>query len=202
MTALVLEKPDHKTLVVGPVYNKIDKLQKVEQLFPNYDFVIFNGNLCYPYHDFKEVEARLEIMNRYLQSGKVFYNLGNYDLQLLRLLEENDASPLIKKWLQQHSNVIIINFNSQQSLIITCGGLTPKMNKKDLLNNWETSFVSNPWHKLYGGGYGYVISNNPLTETSPQFYNFSAQIGNVYNEKTQVYAQEVGPLGLKKTILL
>lgn len=204
MVALVLEKPDHKTLVIGPIYNKIDKLKSVKDLFPNYDFIIFNGGLCYPYDNLKEVETRIHIMNEYLQSKKVFYNLGNYDLELLKSLEESNKFPQIAKWLQQQSNVIIIN--SQQSLIVTCGGLTPQMNKKDLFNNWETSFVSNinnmPWHKSYGGSYGYVISNNPLTNGPPQFYNFSAQIGNAYNENTQVYAQEVERLGLKKTILL
>jgi len=103
-------------------------------------------------------------------------------------------------------NVIIINFVSQSSLIVTCGGVLPKMTKSQLSDNLETSFISNienkPWHKFYGGGYGYIISNNPLTDKEPAFYNYSAQIGNVYSKSCQVYAQEVDQFGLKKTILL
>jgi hypothetical protein len=81
------------------------------------------------------------------------------------------------------------------------------MNREKLLDNLETSFVSlingQIWHNLYGGGYGYIISNNPLTQQSPKFYNFSMQMGNIYNgSETKVYAQEIDQFGLKDTISL
>lgn len=91
-------------------------------------------------------------------------------------------------------------------MIVTGGGILPSMNRDVLIDNLETSFVSNidqvPWHKKYTGLIGYVISNNPLTSQKPKFYPFSAQIGNVYSEKVQVYAQEAEVYGLKRTILL
>jgi len=121
------------------------------------------------------------------------------------LININSNDP-IHKWLSTKSNIVMINFTNQSSLIITGGGIVPNMTKSDLHNNIETSFVSTinekPWHQTYGGGYGYIISNNPLTTKEPQFYHYSAQIGNSHNENTQVYAQEVDQFGLKRTILL
>lgn len=206
MSAKIFEIKNYKALIVGPIYNKVDKLNKVKDLILNYDFTIFNGNLCYPFDNLDDVRNRIQIIDNYLQTGKVFYIVGNYDLQLLSLLDKTKAAPDILAWLQKHSNVIIVNFDSKQSLIITCGGISPQMKKRELLENIEISFISQidgySWHKWYGGGYGYIISNNPLTSNSPQFYNFSAQIGNIPNEVCQVYAQEVTPMGLGKTISL
>lgn len=203
MSALVLENPISKILIVGPIYNKLDKLQRAKSLIPNYDVVIFNGNLCYPFDNLNEVTDRINILETIIQPKKIIYNLGNYDLKLLQQLQQTNQFPHIKKWLSTQNNVIMIN---SCHLIVTGGGVTPQMTRTSLLNNIETSFVSHingkPWHTQYGGGYGYIVSNNPLTTQPPQFYNFSAQIGNLYGDKTQVYAQEADQYGLKRTILL
>lgn len=205
MTALTINNSNHKILVVGPVYDRLDKLQNAANLISNYDFVVFNGNLTYPNNDLLLVQNRIDIMNDLISTKKVIYNLGNYDYQLITELSY-DANTYLKNWLESKPNVVIFNFVSQTSLIVVGGGVLPKMNKKDLNNNLEVSFISNiekkPWQEFYGGGYGYVISNNPLTDKPPSFYNFSAQIGNSYSEDACVYAQEVDKYGLKKTILL
>lgn len=206
MAVKIIKIPNYKALVVGPIYNKIDKLNKIKSLMPDYDFVIFNGNLCYPFDDLDKVRNRIQVLNEYLEAGTSFYVLGNYDLQLLFYLDKTKEAQDIQNWLQKHSNIIIVNYDSQQSLIVTCGGISPQMEKRDLLENIEISFISQidgySWHKWYGGGYGYIISNNPLTSGPPQFHNFSAQIGNIPDKIGQVYAQEVTPLGLGKTISL
>jgi predicted phosphodiesterase len=198
MVALTLQNSSHKILVVGPIYDKLDKLERVEKLSSFYDLVILNGNICYP---FDGAEERIKYLSNYL-SGKIIYNAGNYDLQLM----QQTTSEKIKEWINNKPNVILIGFKNQTSIIITSGGLSPQMTKKDLYNNLETSFISNidnkPWHVLYGGGYGYVISNNPLSLAAPHFYNYSAQIGNSYGPENQVYAQEIDQYGLKDTILL
>jgi len=89
---------------------------------------------------------------------------------------------------------------------VLAGHLIQNMNNLKLENNIETSFISTingqSWHKSYHGIYGYVVSNSPLTFEKPQFYNYSAQIGNDYGINTNVYAQEIESTGLKKTILL
>lgn len=193
----------NKILIIGPVYNKTKAISEAVKYFDSYDRTIFNGNLCYPFDEM--VGQRIEIMDKYLQNEKIIYNLGNYDLQFLRKIEESGESPAICKWLKKQSNVIIVQMENQ-NVIVTCGGITPKMNKQELSDNLETTFVSTidglPWHRSYGGAFGYVISNNPLTNEKPQFYNFSTQMGNIYGENLKVYAQEVNQRGLGKTILL
>lgn len=206
MPALTLQNSNHKILVVGPLYDQIKKLEVIENIADKYDIIIFNGNLCYPNNNLLEIEDRIEKIDKYLKTGKFIYNLGNYDLLLLKQLEIENKQEKIENWLKNKPNVVIINFESQSSLIVTCGGILPKMTKADLYNNLETSFISKVndkiWHYLYGGSYGYIISNNPLTDNYPSFYNYSAQIGNKYSENVKVYAQEVDQYGLKKTILL
>lgn len=203
MAAITVKNFSGKILIIGPIYDKIDKLQRALTLINHYDLVIFNGNLCYPNNNIAEVKERIELINQYLIPNKVLYNLGNYDLILIK--ETNDAE--IKNWLESKSNVIFVEFMRGSYLIVTSGGVTPTIKgREDLTNNIETSFVSNindkSWHNLYKGQYGYIVSNNPLTLEPPHFYNFSAQIGNVYGNGTQVYAQEVTENGLQQTILL
>lgn len=194
-----------KFLVVGPIYDKIAVLPKVEALLPNYELVIFNGNVSYPNDDIEDVKIRLGVMDRYLQPNRVVYNMGNYDFQLLKKLEDEGTFPYIRKWFKKHSNVVLVQM-PYQNIIITSGGITPKMTSEELFDGVETSFVSkvnaSPWHRWYGGAYGYVISNNPLTQEEPQYYNYSAQIGNLYSDKVQIYAQEVRENGLGDTIPL
>jgi hypothetical protein len=207
MTAHIISKTALKVLVIGPVYDKTEKLLRAGTLVPEYDYVIFNGGLCYPNHNILEVQQRLEQMDVLIKTGKVIYNLDSHDLLFAESLDADKRESRILKWIWSKPNVVIIYFkNAQSTTIITGGGVTPQMNREVLLDNMETSFVSKiqgvSWHKIYGGMQGYIISNNPLTFQKPQFHNFSAQIGNDYGPETQVYAQEVDGFGLKRTILL
>ncbi len=205
MAAHILRNFSGRLLVVGPLYDQIGKLETIQKLTDQYDQVILNGNITYPSHDLDQVQERINKLQE-LPSTKVIYNLGSLDLQLLKHLADTNQSPDILKWLKSKGNVVMVEFISQSRLIVTGGGLTPKMNIQDLHNSIETSFVSHinnvPWHQSYGGAFGYVISNNPLTQSSPQFYDFSAQIGNQYQKETPVYALQVESHGVGKAILL
>jgi hypothetical protein len=207
MTAHIVSKNVNKVLVVGPVYDKTEKLNRVQNMIPNYDYVIFNGGLCYPNENILEVKQRTNRMDQLIKTGRVIYSADAHDLKLASSLYAADSDPQLLNWILSKPNVVIVNFvKSQTTTIITGGGVGPKMNREVLMDNLETTFISKingvSWHKIYGGTYGYIISNNPLTLKEPQFYSFSAQIGNSYGPETQVYAQEVEGLGLKRTILL
>ena len=204
MVAQILRNVSEKILIVGPVYDKIDKLLKVETLIPNYQYVIFNGNLYYPFCDLFKLQERIDIMTRLIKTGKVIYNLGNYDLMLLEGLMQ-EFPDAIAEWYIQQPNVVMIEFTNSTQLMVTSGGVIPKMTKEKLMDNVETSFVTNvkdkPWHELYKGAFGYIISNNPLSSEPPEFYNHSMRIGTTKESET-VFAQEAGQFGLKETILL
>lgn len=202
MTALILQNSNHNILVIGSIYDRMDALENAFNLKDNYDLLIINGNVCYP-NNLEDINNRIKTIDKYLKTGKCIYNVGQFDLQFSNKLDDNNE---IKKWINNKSNVIIINFINQSSIIILGGGITTETSRNNLYDNLEVSFVSKinnvPWHKLYGGGLGYIISNNPLTNEPPQFYNYSAQIGNYYSNNLNVYAQEINQFGLKKTILL
>ena len=206
MTANIISKNMNKVLVIGPIYDKIDKLDRVATMVPHYDYIVLNGSLMFPYEN-EKVKERVSKMNWLFKTGKVIYNLDYHDLQIAEELHTSQKEPELLNWIWSKPNVTMINFkNFQTTTIITGGGVHPKMNKETLMDNLETSFISTAngisWHKTYGGTYGYIISNNPLTFEAPQFHSFSAQIGNDYGPQTQVYAQEVTGLGLRDTILL
>jgi hypothetical protein len=201
MSILGLKCFNEKLLVVGPIYDQIDKLSEHSNWFSDHDQVIFNGNLCYPNHNLDQVRERIKTMNKYLQFKNIIYNLGDQDLILMKKLWESGEAPDILRWLCDRNNVIMIDFAySQSTLIVTSGGITPKMARSGLQDNLEISFVNHlggrPWHELYGGGCGYIIANNPLTQNRPIFYNHSIQIGTIYNTQTTVYAVQAHSRGL------
>ena len=200
MTALHFKYINQKILVVGPLYDQVDKLALHPDWFVGHDLIIFNGNLSYPHDSLHDVRTRIKVIDNYLQPGRVIYNLGNQDLILMKRLWETGEAPDIYQWLQIKSNVVMIDFASQSSLTITGGGVVPQMARSSLQDNLEISFVSSlggrAWHELYGGGCGYIIANNPLTQNKPKFYNYSVQIGTIYSPHTNVYAIQAHSRGL------
>jgi hypothetical protein len=58
------------------------------------------------------------------------------------------------------------------------------------------NYINNiPWHYSYNGENGYVISNNPITDNNPKFYNYSCSLGT----DNKIYGQEINKFGLKST---
>jgi hypothetical protein len=100
------------------------------------------------------------------------------------------------------SNIIRITFSNQSKYLIINGGLPKTITLNKLNDNFEITYISNiqnkPWHYFYGGNLGYVISNYPLTNEKPKYYNYSCQIGNINNNI--VYAQEIDQYRLKNVI--
>jgi hypothetical protein len=202
MPGLILPKVK-KLLVVGPCYDKIEKLARAEVLIPQYDWVIFNSGLCQPPDNLYEINRRIDKMKQLIATGKVIYVAGRSDYLLLNNLQI-DLS--LEKWIRSLYNLVIIEF-STRNVIITDGGIpTTATARADLLDNLEVSFISRlgdkPWQHSYNGSLGYVISNNPLTDQPPQYYKHSMQLGNLYAANNSVYAQEVDEISLKKSISL
>lgn len=201
MPACLLPQPFHKILVVGAIYDQMDKLSVLSEMIPRYDFTIFNGGLCYPSGDLEQVRARISAMNLLIsQTQKVIYLAGRSDYVLYHDLEAKDKD--ISDWIRTRPNLLMADFESR-SVLVMDGGLSKNIeNRMQLQDNLEASFISGiegkPWHNWYAGGLGYVISNNPMTSKKPQYYNYSMQLGCT----SALYAQEVDEVGLKQTILL
>lgn len=193
MAAHFLKNIIGKVLVVSCIYEKIDILEKINQ--DNYDWIILNGNICSEGFE----EDILSFIREIRKYPKIIYNLGNSDL--LYLIQKKNIE--IINWLKFCPNVVIVEFR-ESKVIITNGGLTPTMKLEELKDNLETSFVSLidgiSWHELYHGGFGYVISNLPLTLEEPKFYPYSLQMGNLRDGK--IYGQEIDCYGMKETFIL
>ena len=98
--------PIGKILVVGPIYDKMEKLSIVENLMPQYQFVIFNGGLCFPSDDLSQLKSRISKMQNLLDNNKTIYLAGRTDLTLLPKLEDTE----IINWIRYRPNIAIIKY--------------------------------------------------------------------------------------------
>lgn len=201
MTIFTLPKSIQKLLVVGPVYNKTNKLDEIEKLLPEHDWIILNDSISFDNHNYHSIKSQTTRIDRLLATGKVVYNVGNIDLTIASQMDILNPDQLkIAQWIQNKSNVVVANFNGSFQLIVVSGGIPPHIvNYEQLENNLEVSFATHP-HDTYTGGLGYVISNQPCTKWAPKFYRYSVQIGNTL--KGQVYALKIDRNGVQRTILI
>lgn len=185
-------------LVTSSIYDKIDKLDKVMKLIDNYDYVIINGNVCYP--DDGYVLDRLQQIDNYLANNKIIYVAGQYDYQLM---VTNNA---VYQWIKNKPNVVNVKFMRGTSLIVVNGGIPINMPREALESNLKITFCSKEggvaWHHKYNGKLGYVISNNPLSNQPPEFFNYSARLGVKFSKNNKIYLQEANENGLQKTFVL
>jgi hypothetical protein len=185
-----------KALIIGPIYDQLDKLQKIKNMSENYDITIINGSICHILNN--NQKNRIENFEKIL--NKKIYYLAS-DLDYVSMMEDD----FIKNWLLDKPNVAKIKFNSGVPVLIMSGGIPSQLGRFGIESNLEISFVTNQgevaWHHKYNGMAGYVISNNPLSDAPPEFFNYSARIGINYN-KNKIYCQEIEEYGLKNTILL
>jgi hypothetical protein len=200
MATFTLPKTIQKLLVIGPVYNKLAKLDEVEKLLGQYDWIVFNDGITFYRNKIEEVIPQIDKMDQLLSSNKVIYNAGSIDITTaskMDILQSNQSK--IEQWVRKHPNVVIADFGGSFRTIILSGGIPPNIIKLDQLNYPEVSFITHP-HETYTGGLGYVITNSPFTQWTPKFYRFSVQIGNV--PEGHVYALEVDRNGIQRTILI
>lgn len=195
MTATTLHNFSGQLLIVGPLYNNLEKLSQVEDLANQYDHVIINSGLLFP--SMNQVEERIARIQETLEDSKITYLIGRQDLTLWSQLEAQSETA---KWIINRPNVAIVKWEAGYQVIVVDGGLTNKVSTlDDLTDNLETSFVID-WHQQYNGKMGFVVSNKPLTTVKPKPYRFSLQIGNLPNCST--YGIVLDQYGLNRTISL
>lgn len=199
MKSKIIKNFKGNILVIGPMYNQTDKIRSLFNYFNFYQLIIINGNICYPFE--QNIEERISLIDKLLESKKAIYVAGDLDYQMS--LQNNK----IENWLKDKPNLVSVEFCNSTRLNVVCGGMLPNYKLEDLYSNLEIVFIAKvggtPWHHKYGGKWGYVISNNPLAEDKePEFFNYSARLGNKFKINNKIYAQEVGEYGLKKTILI
>src|SRR5271154_4309866 len=161
MTALTLPQSLENLLVVGPIYNKLDKLDEIEKLLPQYDWIVFNDNISFTDNNLLTTLSQIRRMDQLLASGKVVYNVGNMDLAMANQMDIWDPDQLtIAEWIQNKPNVVIADFDGSFQAVVLSGGIPSHItDREQLIDNIEVSFAIHP-HETYSGGLGYVICNS------------------------------------------
>lgn len=188
-----------KILVISPLCDQIKKIEKIQNFNDEY-IIIFTGEICYPWEDIDQVKYRVGILDNYLKNSSSFYVVGDGDLTFKNKNKNNDNK--INKWIDNQCLGINVTFDNSSMLTVVHGGIPAAAKTwKDIISNIEIAFVKNinnqPWHKLYDGKFGYVISAHPTSNELKQ-YNFSSAI----DVQGQVLAQEYSENGLGRTILI
>ena len=189
-------------LVVGPFYNKLEKLAEIVKWLPEYDCIIFNDGIAYTYDNIESIIYRTKVMDQLLETKKVIYNKGNIDCKIFNQLDWSNPQHLyLEHWLKDKPNLVSINLNDSYQLLITSGGIPPEIYSINKLYEKavQASFTEHP-HETYSGGLGYVISNQPYTKWAPKYYRYSVQMGNTI--EGQVYALKVNKNGIHRTIIV
>lgn len=189
---LLCRKVQKNILVIGPVYD-VSKIDKILSLQDNYELIVINGSLL---HTLDNLEEKLSAINKL--NDKIIYNVSDLDYK-------SCINNKLESWIKYKNNITQITFNGGGTLLVVSGGVIPNMVKEDLRSNLEISFVSkiegDSWHNRYNGMLGYIISNNPLDDSPPEYFQYSCRIGNTYKSNL-VYAQEASQYGLQKTFLI
>lgn len=196
-----------KILVVGPIYNQIDKLFQISQLHNIEIPIIFLGDLCYPYDNYSEIPERLSVLKAFMENKKSYYIIGDKDLIYMKKIYNSHAD--VYDWFKQQNLAIKFNFLNNSSVMVTHGGILPKHKTlNDLNNDLEICFVKDlpdskeNWHTSYDGRFGYIISSHPNSITG-EFYNYSMSVDtNCYENNNPLIIQEFTDKGVGETFLL
>lgn len=188
-----------KILVISPICDQIEKIKKLQEFSDEY-IIVFTGEICYPWDDVDQVKSRIKTLDNYLKETSSFYVLGDGDLTFKSKNKNNSNE--INKWIDEQCLGINITFPNDSMLTVVHGGIPIEAKSwKEIISNIEIAFVKNingkPWHSLYDGRFGYVISAHP-TSDEVKHYDYSMAI----DIKNQVLAQEYDENGLARTILL
>lgn len=187
----MIDVGENNVIIVAPIYNKIDKLAKIENFISKNTILILNGDVCYPYENIQEIENRISVLDAFIKKYSAHYLIGNKDLLYL---SNNKYNNFIKKWVDRQKLTLTIKFNNNTTTTILHGGITKSMKSFDDLNTLEVCFVdkidNKLWHEYYNGRFGDIISSNPNSNEGIKFFNHSISLDNLSYETDKLYIIE------------
>lgn len=195
----MIDVGENNVVIVAPIYNKIDKLVKIENIISKNTILILNGDVCYPYENIQEIENRIKTLNAFIEKYSAYYLIGNKDLLCL---SDNKYNNFIKKWIDKQKLTLTIKFNNNTITTILHGGITESMKSFEDLNNLEVCFVNKIdnrlWHESYNGRFGDIISSNPNSKDGIKFFNHSISLDNLSYETDKLSIIEYDKFGQLK----
>lgn len=201
MIGKTLEAGSQELLVIGPIYNQIDKLPLLEKHTKN-RLVVFLGDLCYPYNSFTDISERLKSLRSFIQGKRCFYILGDKDLIFMKKIFSSHTDTY--DWLNAQRKALRFSFSNNTNILLVHGGVLPSHKTwNEVQNDLESAFITNlqetgkPWHDIYDGRFGYVISSHP---SEVKIYNHSMSLETEGFNTDKLAAQVYGPNGLGETL--
>jgi hypothetical protein len=195
---------EERILIVGPLYNKLDKLVSLKQIYKPNDILVFLGDTCYPYKNTAEVVKRLNELTVFFEGKTSHYLLGERDLLFKSQIKTAHSDAYY--WLNSKLLGIRFIYKNQSSVLMIHGGILPKHQKiSDLNNDPEVSFITEAnekknWHKSYDGRLGYILSSHPANkEPKVQHYKYSSSLDTLCYETNILAVQEFTHKGLGQT---
>lgn len=198
---------EERILVVGPIYDKTEKLFALNTLYQPNDILVLLGDVCYPYKNTSEVTKRLNELTTFFEGKKSYYILGDHDLIFKSQIATSNADAY--DWLHYKLLGVRFTYKNNSSLLVIHGGLLPKHKKLDDLNNDpEVSFITEMgdkqnWHKKYDGRFGYAITSHPVSKNNQiQIYKNSTSLDTQCSKSEILAVQEFTKNGLGQTFYI
>lgn len=199
---------DKTLLVVGPLYNQMDKLYALRPMIKENHIVVFLGDICFPYQKFSEVVPRVHTIKEFMTGITAHYVLGDKDLLYMRKTINSHTDT--HDWLGQQNLAIRFVFPNNTSALIVHGGILPKHTTWSEINNdVEVAFISNlpqikkSWHNSYNGRFGYVLSSHPAAKDNEvEKSKHSISLDTNAHESGKLAVQEFTEKGLGETIYI
>lgn len=199
---------DKNLLVVGPLYNKLEKLYAIGPLVKDNSIVVLLGDICFPYEKYSEVPSRIEQVKLFMEGKDAHYVLGDKDLVYMQKTFATHADT--HDWLAVQPLAVRFVFENQTSALVTHGGILPRHTTwGEISDDLEIAFITNvptinkPWHRVYNGRFGYVLSSHPATkENEAVKYEHSISLDTNAHETDKVVVQEFTEKGLGETFYI
>ncbi len=205
MVGKTLEIGNQELLVIGPLYNKVDKLPLLEKHAKG-RLVVFLGDIGYPCVTFNDVSERLKAVRGFIDGKRAFYILGDKDLSYMKKVYGSNADTY--DWMSLQRKALRFSFANNSNVLVVHGGVLPTHKTwNEVQNDVESAFVSylkdteTTWHHSYDGRFGYVISSHTYAgDPTVKIYNHSMSLDTECHQTDILAAQIVGPDGLGETL--
>lgn len=203
-----IDVKDKSLLVVGPLYNKMDKLFALTPLIKEDSIVVFLGDIAYPFNKFSDVPPRIETIKTFMEGKDCHYVLGDKDLIYMQKTFSSSADT--HEWLSKQSTAIRFMFDNGTSVLAVHGGILPRHTTWGEVNSdLEISFITEvtsikkSWHKLYNGRFGYVVSSHLANKDNKvEIHKHSISLDTNAHESDVVAVQEFTKNGLGQTFYI
>lgn len=189
--------------IVGPIYNKIDKLPLIEK-FAEGRTIIFLGDISYPNESYGKTSERIGQLRSFCDERRALYVIGDKDLVYMKRIVNSHADTY--DWLGQQKKVFRFSFANNTNLVVVHGGILPTHKTwQEIQTDPEAVFLNKidgkPWQESYDGRFGYVISSHPTTK-EVKFYNNCLSLDTECFESDKLATQVFGPNGAGETFYL